>query len=178
MQVPYPLPVQGGIPRDRNRPKIFMIKAAGPITLPAKVTLLLSEDGVEIEITDAVSGVMVLEVHLDGPATLAAFGRRAMVEATATYYHSPQGPLGYANEIKHVEIDFGPKHHETTKHDEPTRPHEAAAIAPYLVEGWRVSGRTDGGADWRNHHCRVKGTVYRVGFRRYVHPETGKVWIK
>ena len=151
---------------------------------PGKLTLLINEDRVDLELTDAMSGVHVCEVTIPGPEFMMALGRRAYVDCSIALYH---GPIGYRSEVKteHIVFPVGRSLHPTTeKGKAQTESIERLALAPYEVDGWTTIRQA--GADYRNHHNRVNKPdphpgpgfeVFRVGFHRYVHPKTGQVWV-
>ena len=150
---------------------------------PGKITILIHDDRVEMEITDDVSGVRIAELTIPGSEFLAAMGRQAYRTCAVALYH---GPIGYLHETKRVPIPFPRRHYASTdKAEAQNRSLESLALAPYCVDGWEPMS-TGSNADYRNGHrinverTKAEGTrditVYDVAFSRYVHPKTGQVW--
>lgn len=145
-------------------------------TLAGEATILFDRDGLRIDITDALSGLMIMSATLTPDATIRALARTGNVDCTLELWHTG-APIGYVCETKTEVIDLG-----AAKRDRWTHTRDPgqirALIAPYCVEGWAPIRGYGSSADWNNQHQRVHALPdgYRVHFNRYVEPHTGAPW--
>lgn len=123
------------------------------------------EDLVTVQISDETSGCLIVEARFSlaeyATAVLSGFG-------AGTMRVPKKAPIGFEIEAKTEVVDI-PKQAKDGR--------IRKIIAAHEVDGWAGSD-----ADAKNRHRNAgqtkAGWNYRVGYRRYVHPETGEVWKK
>ncbi len=160
-----------------------MAKLTAPTAINGDITIIIRDHDVEIEITDESSHCRILNVTVPALGFLSALGRHAAIKCGIELYH---GPIGFKSETKIERVAFPADRSTWTKDPEQEAKLlalEAKCLTPYLADGWRPN-QSGSNADYRNGH-RIDTTksekaqglsVYKVTFRRYVHPETGQVW--
>lgn len=152
--------------------------------LAGKITLLFDRDeGLTIEVGDAVSGLRILDVTVDVPGTVALLSRQAYVDGVIALYQTIDGPIGFVREVKTELVDatgLGALLFESAERYARTW----HRLQKYCVDGWTPTRGYGSSSDLRNHHQRVEAkgradrdkTIYRVHFHRYVDPRTGNPW--
>ena len=132
------------------------MKHAGKITI-TRQSRTTCGDSVCIELTDESSGTRVVEVEMTVENFGNAITNLALQPCEFQWY--PEAPVGKVRETK-TEIIQMPEGASYAKDREALA---KAAIAPFEVDGWVGYWR-----DALNHHRHTDGTMYSVGFHRFV----------